>query len=52
MVFLNNLFLTVDIAFALLTIGVTVMGTSRKNITGIPESLLRAIEKKNVNGIS
>jgi hypothetical protein len=38
--FLDNLFLNVDVAHCLLNINVAVMGTTRKNATGIPSELL------------
>ena len=38
LVFLDNLFLSVDVAHVLLNIGIGVMGTTRKNAAGIPDS--------------
>ena len=38
LVFLNNLFLSTNVAHALLNIGISVMGTTRKNAAGIPDS--------------
>jgi len=40
LVFLDNLFLNVEVAHCLLAIGFAVMGTTRKNAAGVPESLL------------
>src|ERR1700753_725918 len=37
LLFLDNLFLNVDVAYALLHLGVGVMGTTRKNSSGLPE---------------
>ena len=45
LVFLDNLFLNIEVAHCLLAISVTVMGTTRKNAVGIPESLL-AVKNK------
>lgn len=42
MVFLDNLFLTVELAHSLLKIGVGVMGTTRKNRDGFPQRFLDA----------
>ena len=39
-VFLDNLFLNVDVAQALLVLGFLCMGTTRKNVKGIPQQLL------------
>ena len=39
-VFLDNLFLNVDVAQALLVLGFLCMGTTRKNAKGIPQALL------------
>ena len=46
LLFLDNLFLNVDVAHALLNIGISVMGTTRKNATGLPEELLRLKDAK------
>lgn len=42
MVFLDNLFLTVELAHTLLQIGIGVMGTTRKNRDGFPQRFLDA----------
>jgi Transposase IS4 len=42
--FLNNLFLNIDIAHALLKMGIGVMGTTRKNSKGFPEPFLNIKE--------
>ena len=39
-VFLDNLFLNLEVAHCLIPLGVGVMGTSRKNVTGFPQELL------------
>lgn len=41
LVFLDNLFLNVDVAHCLLNIGFATMGTTRKNATGVPEYMNR-----------
>jgi hypothetical protein len=41
-VFLDNLFLTVELAHTLLQIGIGVMGTTRKNRDGFPQRFLDA----------
>lgn len=48
LVFLDNLFLNVKVAHCLLAIGFAVMGTTRKNATGIPQVLL-GVNDKNRN---
>ena len=40
LVFLDNLFLNVDVAYALLQLNVGVMGTIRKNLSDFPKVLL------------
>jgi Transposase IS4 len=40
LVFLDNLFLTVDVAHCLLNINFATMGTTRKNAAGVPNDLL------------
>ena len=44
-VFLDNLFLNVAIAHALLAVGFAVMGTTRKNAAGLPPSLTAVLAK-------
>jgi hypothetical protein len=47
-VFLDNLFLNVEVAHCLLAIGFAVIGITRKNAAGIPHSLLKVKnEEKN-----
>lgn len=43
--FLDNLFLNVNVAHCLLAIGFAVMGTTRKNAAGLPESLTDVLAK-------
>lgn len=45
LVFLDNLFLNVNIAHCLLAIGFSVMGTTRKNAAGLPKSLTDVKDK-------
>ena len=45
LVFLDNLFLNVNVAHCLLAIGFAVMGTTRKNTAGLPESLTDVLAK-------
>jgi hypothetical protein len=44
-VFLDNLFMNVDVAHCLLAIGVGCMGTTRKNAAGLPPELLQLKEE-------
>ena len=44
-VFLDNLFLNINVAHALLAINFAVMGTTRKNATGLPSSLTDVLAK-------
>ena len=44
-VFLDNLFLNINIAHILLTINFAVIGTTRKNITGLPLLLTNVLAK-------
>ena len=43
--FLDNLFLNIPIAYYLLVIGFAIMGTTRKNATGLPKSLTSVKDK-------
>ena len=43
--FLNNLFLNINVAYVLLTINFAVMGTTQKNVTGLPSSLTDVLAK-------
>ena len=45
LVFLDNLFLNVNLAHALLAINIACMGTTRKNATGVPEAITKAKEE-------
>ena len=44
--FLDNLFLNEPVAYALLYLGVGVIGTTRKNATGVPSQLI-ALKERN-----
>ena len=44
-VFLDNLFLNINIVYILLTINFAVMGTTRKNATGLPLLLTNVLVK-------
>ena len=44
-VFLNNLFLNINIAYILLTINFAIMGTTWKNTTGLPLLLTNILVK-------
>ena len=44
-IFLNNLFLNINIAYILLTINFAVIDTTQKNVTGLPLSLTDILAK-------
>ena len=43
--FLDNLFLNINVAHYLYTISFSIMGTTRKNTAGLPESLTDVLAK-------
>ena len=44
-IFLNNLFLNINIAYVLLTINFAIIDTTRKNVTSLPLSLTNILAK-------